>query len=335
MQALSTQTHNSQKKLPVGELVGKLEPLRNLAERIATVSSMEDPFFNCLASSFTKAFEFTDMASKQEPAGAFFLVPALRAITEDIIYLCFLSPFPLEIRKQVVADMQLLNLSKKIRQQNAFFEIFRPFQPALPPIDFDEEEIGNRLRSFWRENGWPRLHDREVPPVRQIAQKSDPELLQAVYDFIYRLTSNTVHFDPQELLRTGWGNLKGHMVFCSGHMGPYYLAVNRIYGSYLLCLYFELFDQFLKPNPEETNAVVELRRYLLDIPRWPEMITFEEMGVPVTHPGEELLKRGKFGRIATIHLIEKKLRDTIAEKGFISETEKMLDSRKTEKSAKK
>ncbi len=319
----------NEKRLPAGELADKLEPLRNLAERIGTVSSIEDPFFNCLISSFSRAFEFADMTSKQEPAKAFFIVPALRAITEDIIYLCFLSPFPDETRKQVVIDMQLLNLSKKIRQQNAFLEIFRPFQPVLSPTDFDEEKIGDRLRSFWRKNGWPRLHDREIPPVSQIAGKSDPKLLRAVYDFIYRLTSSAVHFNPQELLRTGWGNLiKGPVVFRSGHMGPYYLAVNRVYGSYLLCLYFELFDQFLKPNLKEKNAVVELRRYLLDIPRWPEMVTFEEMNVQVSRPSKELLKKGKFGRITTIYLIEKELRDTIAEKGFISGAERMLEQHK-------
>ena len=310
--------------------------MRNLAERTATVNSIKDPFFNCLVSSFTRAFEFVDIASKQEPAGAFFLVPALRAITEDIIYLCFLSPFPDEIRRQVVIDMQLLNLSKKIRQQNTFLEIFRPFQPLLPPIDFNEEETRNRLRLFWQKNGWPNLHDREIPPVSQIAGKSDPLLLQAVYDFIYRLTSSTVHFDPQILLRAGWGKLpEGPMVFSSSHMGPYYLAASRIYGSYLLCLYFELFDQFLKPDPEEKSAIVELRRYLMDIPRWPEMITFEEVGVPVKHSGKELLKRGKLGRITTIYLIEKELRDTIAEKGFILGTEKIWGSKKTKKTTKK
>ena len=65
------------------------------------------------------------------------------------------------------------------------------------------------------------------------------------------------------------------------------------------------------------------------------MVTFEEMNVPTSNPGEKLLKKGKFGRITTIYLIEKELRDIIAEKGFISGAEKMLNSRKTEKSAEK
>ena len=151
-------------------------------------------------------------------------------------------------------DMALLNISKKIPQQKAFFEIFRPFQPVLPPRKLNERETKNRLRSFWRQNGWPKLKGRDVPPVSQIAGKSDPKLLQTVYDFIYRLTSSTVHFDPQILLRAGWGNLEGPMVFSFRHMGPYYLAVNQVYGSYLLCLYFELFDQFLKPDTEEKKC---------------------------------------------------------------------------------
>ena len=70
------------------------------------------------------------------------------------------------------------------------------------------------------------------------------------------------------------------VVFSSKNMSPYYLAVSQIYGSYLLCLYFEFFDDYIGPNQEEIAAVVELRKHLLQIFRWPEMVTFEEMNVP-------------------------------------------------------
>ena len=67
-------------------------------------------------------------------------------------------------------------------------------------------------------------------------------------------------------------------------MGDYYLAMCRVYGSYLFCLYFEFFGQFLRLNQEEKSAVRELRKYLLSLPRWPEMITFEEMNIDVSRP---------------------------------------------------
>ena len=56
--------------------------------------------------------------------------------------------------------------------------------------------------------------------------------------------------------------------------------------------------------------------------RRPERLTVEEMNVQASHPGKKLLKKGKVGRITMNYLVEKELRDIIAEKGFVSTTEK-------------
>ena len=61
----------NEKSLPAEVLGSMLDPLRSLAKRIATVRSIESSFSNCLISSFVKAFEFADLASKQEPETAF------------------------------------------------------------------------------------------------------------------------------------------------------------------------------------------------------------------------------------------------------------------------
>ena len=310
---------SDRKPLPAEGLSSMLDPLRSFAKRTATVRSPESLFLNCLISSFVKAFEFADLASKQKPETAFFIVPALRSIAEDIIYFRFLSPFPDEIRERVVTDMQLLELSKKSQKQNAFFETFRSLQPVLPPANFNEEEIKGRLRLFWRENGWPNLQSKEMPPVREIAEKSDQGLLEVVYDFLYRLTSSMVHFDPQILLRAGWGKIpEGPIIFSCAHMGPYYLAASRIYGSFLLCLYFEFFGQFLTPGKEEERAVAEIRRYLLLVCRWPEMVTFEEMNLPVPLTKSNIILRA----MITIMMEEKC--SSMLENGFIAGAKQIL-----------
>jgi len=310
---------SDRKTLPAEELHSMLDPLRSFAKRTATVRSPENVFLNCLISSFVKTFEFADLSSKQEPKTAFFIVPALRSIAEDIIYLRFLSPFPDEIRERVIADMQLLEVSKKSQKQNAFFETFRSLQPVLPPTNLNEEEIKDRLRSFWSKNGWPNLQNRETPPVRDIAEKSDQGLLKVVYDFIYRLTSSMVHFDPQILLRAGWGKIpEGPIIFSCAHMGLYYLAASRIYGSFLLCLYFEFFSQFLTPGEEEQRAVAEIRRYLLLVCRWPEMVTFEEMNLSVPFANPHILIR------ATLTRMMKEECSPMLENGFIAGAKQML-----------
>ena len=103
-----------------------------------------------------------------------------------------------------------------------------------------------------------------------------------------------------------------HMTFSPKHLSHYYLTMCQVYGCYLLCLYFELFDRILKPNQGESEAVVELRRYMLWIDRWPEMVTFEEMNFPAPS-GETLVS-------ALLHVSYVR----IMEGGFISGTEELL-----------
>ena len=121
-----------------------------------------------------------------------------------------------------------------------------------------------------------------MPPVREIAAKSGEDALDIIYDYMYRLTSTTVHFSPASLLRLGWGP---HMdmdvvTFDTKNIAPYFGGINRIYGSYLFCLYFELFPRFLRPDQDTKEAVDDLRSRIVRIFRWPEIVTFEEMNLP-------------------------------------------------------
>ena len=299
------------------ELSSKLDPLRSFVERTSVVRfPMRRLFSACLKASFISTFELVDFVSKQNADIAFFLPPALRRPTEDVIFLRFISKIPHEEREKFIRDMMNLGTARNLKWQRLFFEKFRPFQPILKEIkeQTDIAQIEDTVQSFWRKNGWLkfRIDTKLHPPVRQIAEKSDPGLLDIVYDFIYRLTSGTVHFNPQILLRSGWGSTRKEVVVSPVNMGPYYLAVSQIYGSFILCLYFEFFGRFLKPNREEKEAIKELRKHLLGIPRWPEIVTYEEMNIPIPNPG--------FWPRALIHA----LYSIIMEEGFISGANSIL-----------
>ena len=272
------------------ELSSKLDPLRSFVERTSVVRfPMRRLFSTCLKASFISTFELVDFVSKQNADIAFFLPPALRRPTEDVIFFRFLSKLPHEEREKFIRGMMALETANNLKWQRSFFEKFRPFQPVFGrEISIDIAQIEDAVQSFWRKNGWPNIQIKPRhthPLVRQIAEKSDPRLLDIVYDFIYRLTSGTVHFNPQILLRSGWGSTRKEVVVSPVNMGPYYLAVSQIYGSFILCLYFEFFGRFLKPNREEKEAIKELRKHLLGIPRWPEIVTYEEMNIPIPNPG--------------------------------------------------
>ena len=266
------------------DLALKLNPLRPVAERIATVRSPTEQLYSYfLSASFVRAFEFVDLAAEQKSENAFFLIPALRGITEDIIYLHFLSRFDHDIRQQALQNMIQLEAEKQLAHQNSFFQRFRPFQPVVPSGIVATDKMEEELLSFWKSNGWPKLK-KSPPRTREIAQKSGSVPLHIIYDFIYRFTSELVHFNPQVLLRSGWGTPPEEVRVSTKHMGSHYLGASQVYGSYLLCLYFEFFGPLFDLNQDEKDSVRELRKHLLSLHHWPEMITFKEMNLDVPQP---------------------------------------------------
>ena len=125
-----------------------------------------------------------------------------------------------------------------------------------------------------------------IPPTRQIADKHGGEILTKLYDYLYRLTSHTVHFSIGALFRTGWGDKSGSRhTFSVRHFNGYYTAYGRVYGAFIFCVYFELFARFLRPGKDIKPRIDDIRNSILSIVRWPEMITFEEMNVPIPDPG--------------------------------------------------
>ncbi len=256
------------------------------------------PYSVWLKFAFCRAFSFVKLASVQKPEAVFFLVPALRAITEDLILLRFLSKIgSVDDRETVARHLMTVDVGNKINYQIKFFQTFRPFQPSIPIGKDSEEKVSvakNELRDFWRANGWPKFKIRgrklPMPSIRELAEKSDPGMLEVVYDFIYRLTSGEVHSSPRPVLRLGWGesqspnDMPTMASFCTKNLGPYFLAIIQIYGNFLLCLWLELFEDKLDVSKEDLASVSKLREHLLSEFRWPEMVTFEEMNVPAPNP---------------------------------------------------
>jgi hypothetical protein len=116
--------------------------------------------------------------------------------------------------------------------------------------------------------------------VRKLA----PGILDILYDFIYRLTSSNVHFSIQSLFRMSWGEIRGDE-FKDGisvnNMSHYYETYCKIYGPLLFSFYFEFFEDELGATHVEQTVIQAIRKHLIEKARWPELITFEEMNLPV------------------------------------------------------
>ena len=308
-------------------LTVRLSKLNELVERNSkVVSDPVHPYPNCVKFAFCRSFYFAKFASQQEPATAIFIVPSLRAVTEDLILFRYLQQTctPDE-QNMIIKNMMLIDVYEKTNHQKRFFNKFRPFQPVLS-YSADSEQVvtaaKDELANHWRGHGWSNFRaNASLPPIRELAERSDPGILEVVYEFIYRLASGEVHSTPRSLLRSSWGyySKSGETInstFSIEHLGSYYLDVAQVYSTYLFCLWFELFDDQFDASKDDIAAVSKLREYLISIARWPEMVTFEEMNVPEPELAEQWS-----------NILIRALNRSISQEGFVAGMETILQTR--------
>ena len=152
-------------------LGARLSELNTLVERNSQVEfDALRPYSICLKFAFGRAFSLAALAAEQDPATAFFVVPALRAVAEDLILFRFLdNNGTQEKRDLVITNLMLVDVCEKIHYQSRFFAKFRPFQPVLSsPADSRRhvDDAKRELADYWRETGWPGFSgNRPTPPI--------------------------------------------------------------------------------------------------------------------------------------------------------------------------
>lgn len=233
----------------------------------------------CVKASVAKCYEFNlAVPSMARAKSTFFAMSALRGICEDLIILRFIGQLPPKDRQALLGALTDHQLAERIRIQDIFFGSFRPQQPVLRLKDVDSRISASEAaaQTIWKRHGWPNMKRGEMPPVRQIAEKQGLHHLAVLYDYLYRLTSASVHFSVQSLLRSGWGS-PTDFVFSTKNFRGYFDQYCGLYGAFLFCLYFEFFGRVLRPGVKQRELVAEIRGGVLYTRRWPELVTFEEM----------------------------------------------------------
>ena len=132
------------------------------------------------------------------------------------------------------------------------------------------ESVKQETRKFWKHI---KQFNQRQPTVSELAKNVG---LKSTYEFIYFAASNFVHFNPQALLRTGWGPDKGPFTFSIRNMDGYYQSFGSFYGAVLFIGFQASFSEkyFNDSIDPEVDQLVEL---IGQVHRWPEIITFEEM----------------------------------------------------------
>src|SRR5277367_6218338 len=105
--------------------------------------------------------------------------------------------------------------------------------------------------------------------------------LKVTYEYIYFAASNFVHFNPHALMRTGWGPETGPFTFSVGNFGGYYRDLAAFYGAILYIGYAATFGSLFQEQREFNEDIEEIEDILMRTPRWPELVTFKELNLPL------------------------------------------------------
>lgn len=103
--------------------------------------------------------------------------------------------------------------------------------------------------------------------------------LDDIYDFIYAITSDVVHFNPRVILRNAWGETEDRFEYSVSNFDLYYAAFCQTYGLFFICEYARAFSTELSFSNEYLLGISKLEETLSEQLRWPEAVTFEEMNI--------------------------------------------------------
>lgn len=262
--------------------VGNLK--KTLQESLAPLDSIESGYpighRDIVAhAALVRAIGFNiEAISNRRPDRHMLLMPNLRSICEDIIYLRALLPLEAKDANTIVRLINIEKIEAGLRKQQKFIHRHQPLQPTLADhislkdaLEADREDY----RKIADKIGW---NPKKLPPTRDLAERGG---LIDLYDFFFHATSELVHFSPRILLRMGWGeppNFKFNLANYSG----YYRAFNIFYGAFLLrklLACFQISDPKLFASMLPLDTALE--KFLSAPRRFPEIVTYEEMNMPV------------------------------------------------------
>ena len=273
----------------VNECLAELEPC---IRRLSHYSLANDKLFQiCIQTSLVRAYEFCRLVfGNRSNDIAIFLFSSLRASCEEVISLSFLQKILDESDRNTALKLfHEHEFHDQLETQSIYFKSNRPFQPVVSSgIDQRSDYRVNlqKLISQAGLNNFKSTKNKPLPSTKVMAETIGNKTLLSLYSFIFSLTSKSVHFSPHGLLKMAWGNLPDFTISTS-HFDIYHRAQCQVYGVFLLVVGFEQFYSLLNLSNAEGEAVSKLRKGLRRHPRWPELITHEEMNL--SHPNEKIL----------------------------------------------
>jgi hypothetical protein len=234
-------------------------------------------FKEIIVSAYVKAYDFVLYICRlNDLKDAFFQLPMLRGICEDLITITYLLNQNEGKRNFLVITKRFEELKKSTKAQSEFFNKYNSGQIVLPALY--QDEIEPFLKVF-RDAGHL-LEESKLPNVFTMAKSVN---LEDLYAFIYHATSKSVHFDIFTLFSMGWGTRDEengiiHPNFSYKHDYKHYYTFALFYSSYLFLEQNKYFKEFLVLPQKIDELLLELENNYMEID-WPELITFDQMNL--------------------------------------------------------
>lgn len=262
-------------------------------------SSKENKKISICKAALTKSFEFVQLSVSNSDKNEFFYLSSLRGICEELIALTYINEkLTIKEIEDLVEFKYVYEQEKDLLKQFDFFFKYKTIQPIVPPKTTKiEDELFDRIRK-----------DEKGYEVKKIAQEKGIKTLPKtwlmaketgytdLYQFLYSITSASVHFRIDNFQKIGWGELDKYKRIENVIYSTQHEEVNRFCKEFNICYGILLFAELsaqLKSVLNLNDEYLKLLDKLIELiknNRWPEFITRQHMNLSEDEVKEKYLK---------------------------------------------
>lgn len=261
----------------------------NKLKDVGTLINMEPRLEEIAISAYVKCYDFMIYICNLDKAeNAFFQLPFLRGMCEDLISVSYLLTLDENEIKSIILCKQVREFRSSLESQENYFRKNNPVQPIVPKQVVPDL---SKYIEFYKNKGL-KITERYLPSVQKMSKKVG---LEDLYNFLYFATSKTVHFDIVTLMSMGWGEMDKE----KGTINPVFSYQNNFHHYYKFVFFYtskifiEQTIKFRSIVDKNGNTISKLESLIqgYKLIDWPTIITFEQMNIPKPQSNTNILFR--------------------------------------------
>ena len=263
----------------------EIEKLRNVGELQSHFPKIDE----ITIAAYVKCYDFMLYVCNLDKAeNAFFQIPFLRGLCEDLISISYLLHLEEKERNSIILCRLIREFENALEVQEDYFKKHNPIQPILPKTTVPDLQ---KYIEHYKKEGI-KITERYLPSVQSMSSKVG---LKDLYNYLYAATSKTVHFDIRRLTSMGWGEIdkkKGTInpTFSYKNNYHHYYKFTFFYTSIIFINQTSKFSGIIDKSGlinSKLDKLIEGYK-LID---WPEIVTFEQMNIPRPESNQNILYR--------------------------------------------